>query len=308
MEVKQVVFRIFIILVIVGLALVNEANHCLAHDDAEWNPSSAGPLITWTAPLCDQGKFVIQPFFFYNRAMGTFNENGYYEPLPSGEQRYQFQEILFMQYGITERLEIDGQLIYQQNYANENTLNADTSGLSDSNIFLKYCVAEEEGWLPQVTALFQLKLPTGKYQNLDPGKLETDLMGTGSWDHGYGIILTKKLRPFLLHLDAVYNFPLETQVDNIQRQYGEYLICDAGIEYFLPAGFSLMMELNSVLIGSTKESGKYMPNSAIKYLSIGSGLGWSNEVLQVFLGYQKTINGTNIDAIDSIAFDFVYTF
>lgn len=34
----------------------------------EWNPASAGTVTTWTAPFCGKGKFVIQPFIFYNRA------------------------------------------------------------------------------------------------------------------------------------------------------------------------------------------------------------------------------------------------
>ena len=36
----------------------------------EWSPPSAGPITTWTAPLCGKSKFSVQPFFFYNIGRG----------------------------------------------------------------------------------------------------------------------------------------------------------------------------------------------------------------------------------------------
>lgn len=82
----------------------------------EWEPVSAGPITTWTAPLCGRGEFVIQPLFFYNRTRGTFNSEGHYGSLPKGDKKYQYQQQLFMQYSLRDRLEIDGQLFYQENY------------------------------------------------------------------------------------------------------------------------------------------------------------------------------------------------
>lgn len=304
--------RIFLIQVILSLVLLNEASYVFAahdhHDPEDWEPVSAGPLTTWTAPLCGQGKFTIQPFFFYNKTRGTFNNDGFYEPLPNNTQKYQFQEQLFVQYGITDRLEIDVQILYQQNYAKQNDLTIQSSGLGESNLFLRYCLTEEQGWFPHFTALIQLKIPTGKYQQASPDKQGTDLMGNGSWDHGYGIILTKKIKPFLLHLDAIYNFSLETRVDNVKTLYGDYLNFDFGIEYFLPKGFSLVLEVNGLTQGNKKQAGMNIPNSNIKYLTIVPGIGWSNEVIQILLAYQRTLIGTNSDANDSIVVDFVYIF
>lgn len=99
----------------------------------DWEPLSAGPVATWTAPLCEKGKFVIQPFFY-----------------------------------------ITGP-----------------------------------------------KVPTGKYEHADPNKLGTDLMGAtsggGSFDHGDGILLTKKIKPIILHFDTIYSFPLERKLIRTQK-------------------------------------------------------------------------------------------
>jgi len=274
----------------------------------EWNPSSAGPITTWTAPLCGKGKFVIQPFIFYNRTRGTFNSQGHYDSLPEGDRKYQYQEQLFMQYGLTDRLEIDGQVVYQENYVKNAQGKAHDSGFGDSYLFLRYCALEEKGWMPHIAGLAQLKMPTGKYQHLDPNKLETDSMGAGSWDPGIGVIMTKKLKPFILHADAVYSFPQRTKIEDVATRYANYLNYDAGVEYLLPKGFNILLELNGFLQGDKKEDGQRTPSSDINYITVTPGIGWSNDKIQILLAYQRVLIGTNTDANDSVVLTGVYTF
>lgn len=278
----------------------------------EWNPVSAGPITTWTAPLCGKGKFVVQPFFFYNRTRGQFNSEGHYDSLPKGDKKEQYQQQLFMQYGLTDRLEIDGQLLYQENFRKQSGDNAHSGGFGDSYLFLRYCPFEESYRIPHISWLFQLKIPTGKYQKADSDKLGTDLMGAtsggGSYDHGYGINLTKKLKPFVFHIDAIYSFPHEAKVDGTNTRYGRYLNYDFGVEYFLTKGFNLMLEFNGFLQGDKKENGQKTPASDINYLSIAPGIGWSCDKVQTLLAYQRTLMGTNTDANDSLVLTFVYTF
>ncbi|MDP2921969.1 MAG: hypothetical protein Q8O12_06380 [Candidatus Omnitrophota bacterium] len=292
-------------------ALISFANGETNTQD-EWNPVSAGPVTTWTAPLCGKDKFVIQPFFFYNRTRGAFDTDGHYDSLSEGDRKYQFQEQLFMQYGITDRLEIDGQVVYQENYVKQGGLKAHSEGFGDSYLFLRYCAIEEKYWFPHLTGLFQLKIPTGKYQHSDPDKLGADLMGAtsggGSYDHGYGILLTKKLKPFLLHADAIYSFPQEVKVDDIKTTYSGYLNYDFGIEHILSGGFNLTLEFNGFLQGDKKEDGVMAPASDIGYFTAAPGIGWSNEKIQTLMVYQRILTGTNTDANDSIVFTFVYTF
>jgi hypothetical protein len=217
-----------------------------------------------------------------------------------------------MQYGITDRLEIDAQTVYQENYIKQEELKAHSQGLGDSYLFLRYCAIEEENWLPHLSGLIQFKIPTGKYEKLDPDKLGTDLMGTtsggGSWDYGLGAILTKKLKPFVFHADLTYSFPTPVKVDGVKTKYAKYLNYDFGVEYFLAKGFNLVLELNSFLQGDKKEDGSKIVSSDIKYLTLSPGFGWSNNKIQMLLAYQRTIIGTNTDANDSVIFTFVYAF
>lgn len=278
----------------------------------EWNPISAGPVTTWTAPLCGKGKFVIQPFFFYNRTRGTFNSEGHYDSLPGGDKKYQYQQQLFAQYGITEKLEIDGQIVYQENFIKQGNLKAHARDFGDSYLFLRYCAREEQNILPHITGVFQLKIPTGKYQKADSSKLGTDLMGAtsggGSYDHGYGINLSKKFKPFVIHADAIYGFPLERKVDGVKTQYSRYLNYDFGFEYFLPKGFNLMLEFNKFLQRDKRQGGERITASDINYFNIALGIGWSNKKIQTLLAYQRTLSGENTDANDSVILTFVYAF
>ncbi len=274
----------------------------------EWNPPSAGPITTWTAPLCDKGKFVIQPFFLYNRTRGSFDSDGHYDSLPKGDKKSQYQEQFFMQYGITDRLEIDAQAVYQENYIKQGGASAHTSGFGDSYLFLRYCALEEKGWLSHLTGLLQLRMPTGKYQHLNSDKLETDFMGNGSWDPGFGFNLTKKLKPFIFHADTVFSFPQKVMIDKVKTGYASYINYDFGVEYFLPKGFNLLLEANGFLQGDKWEDGQRSMSTAVNYLVISPGIGWSCDKMQFLLAYQRVVAGTNTDANDSVVLTGVYTF
>lgn len=277
-----------------------------------WEPNSAGTLTTWTAPLCGGNKLVVQPFLFYNLTRGSFNSEGHYDSLPKGDKKFQYQEQLLIQYGLTDRLEIDSQFVYQQNYAHQSGDSASARGWGDSYLFGRYCFLEEEGFLPHLTGLIQLKFPTGKYQKADSGKLGIDSMGAtsggGSYELGYGIIMTKKLKPFVFHADAIYGFPIAVKVDGVNTRYSRYLNYDFGLEYFLLKDFNLMLEFNGFLQGDKKGNGTFIPASDVRYLNIAAGIGWSCEKVQTLLAYQRTLFGTNTDANDSAVLTFVYPF
>ena len=276
--------------------------------EGEWDPSSAGPVTTWTAPLCAKGELVVQPYFFYVRTRGAFDAEGNSDSLPDGDKKWQRQYQIFSYYGITDRLEVDAQAAYQENYVREDGSSASEDGFGDSFLFLRYCAIEEKGWIPHITGLAQLKLPTGKYQKLDENKLGTDLMGGGAYEHAYGIILTKKYRPFIFHADTIYGFPVKCKVDSVKTLYGQYLNYDFGFEWILSKGLNLLLEFNGFMQGDTKEDGAMAPSTDTSSFAISPGIGWSTEKIQTVMVYQRILTGTNADANDSVIFSLVYTF
>lgn len=298
--------------------IINSSTQCLAEDASckreikGWGPPSAGPVVTWTAPVCCRNELDVQPFFFYNRTRGTFDSKGHYKSYRNKERKWQWQEMLFVQYGLMDRLELGALGSAQQNIRHADGQSAEAGGFGDSTLYVRYCAIEESAWMPHVTGLFQLKFPTGKYQKADEGKLGTDLTGStqspGSYDHGYGVLLTKRMKPFILHADFAYNIPILTRIDGVKTRHGNYVTFDFGAEYFLPKGFNLMLEFNWLAGGDKKKDGELVPASDIHQVQAAPGIGWSNDKIQTLLAYQRTIAGTNVDVNDSIVFTFVLVF
>ncbi|MDP2905220.1 MAG: transporter [Candidatus Omnitrophota bacterium] len=277
----------------------------------EWNPFSPGPITTQPV-LCPKGRFMVQPYIFYNHTRGAFNSEGHYKALPAGQVKDQYAEQLYLQYGITEQMDVDVFINYQQNYAKQDGLKARDNGVGDSFLWLRYRAFEEKGALPTITGLFQLKIPSGKFQHADPNKLGTDLTGDisggGAWAPGFGISLIKKIKPFILYFDTIYSFPQNVSIDDDKARYGNFLNIDGAVEYILPKGFNLLLEVNGFLQGDTRQRGSRAPATDVKYLTVIPGLGWSCPELQVVLAYQRVAIGTNANANDSVVLTFMHTF
>lgn len=277
-----------------------------------WNPPSAGPIVTWTAPVVCKGSLVVQPFFFYNYIRGIFNSESHYKHFKDGGKMSDFQEMLFLQYGLTDRLELSAQGTYQQILVRQDGASAAASGFNDTYLFLRYCILDETKWLPTTTAVFQLKLPTGKYQGADPAKLGADIMtaytGGGAYEEGCGLNFTKRMKPFIFHADFLFGFPNPTTVDGVNTRYGSYLNYDGAIEYFFWDHFNLLAEASGLVQGDTRENGYLTPSSATTYLNLIAGLGWSDTKIQMLVAYQRTVAGTNTYVNDSVIATFVYTF
>ncbi len=132
--------------------------------------------------------------------------------------------------------------------------------------------------------------------------------GGGSWDPGLGLIVSKTLRPFLIHADLAYNVPMEVKVDGVDTLYGQYLNYDFGVEWIFTKGWNLMLETNGVLQGNRKEEGHTITNSGVNTLLVTPAFGWSNEKIQTLIGYQRVVAGTNTDANDSLVLTAIFTF
>ena len=121
-------------------------------------------------------------------------------------------------------------------------------------------------------------------------------------------ILSKRIKPFILHADATYSITEAVRVDGVETNYGNYLNYNFGIDYFLPKGFDLLFEINGFLQGDKEEDGAKIPASDSNSLTSTTGISWSNGKSQALLGYQRTHVGANADANDAVVFTLIYPF
>lgn len=274
----------------------------------EWNPPSLGPIVTWTAPACGKKNLVLQPFLFFNSKAGDFDNDGRFADQPEGESQFQMQQALFIQYGILDKMEIDSWFQFQESWIKDAGQNGQGKGMNDSYLWLRYQFLDDKGMVPCLTGFFQLRLPTGKYQNADSTRLGADITGTGSFDPGFGINLSKKLKPFMIHADVIPGFPLDTKVDGKKTQYGMYFNYDLGAEIFIPYGLNLMAEMNGYWQAATKIESNESAETQNSSLSMCAGFGWSNDKVQTLLAYQRSIGGQNSAVNNGVVLSLVYSF
>jgi hypothetical protein len=274
-----------------------------------WRPPTAGPLTTFTAPITEKAHLVIQPFFFYNWERGSFDQNSDYQSLPDGQMEQSAVGSLFVQYGLLDNLEVDAQLFLQHNRSSEGGDHGSSTGLGDTLLIIRYNLLHETtSWAPEVSLLGQVKFPTGKFQNGDPDELGSDLMGTGSYDLTLGLDFTKAVRPLIFHADLWYSWPLTTTVDGVETKYGDYVNWNAAVEIpFWKEKLAFVLEFNGIHQADLEEDGAEVADSRMKSIMLGTGLELIlSEEVQILLGYQRTLWGTNADAYDSVVGTLVW--
>ena len=275
-------------------------------------PPTAGPFATFTAPITEKDHIVLQPFFFYNWTRGTFDEDSHYHGLPKGDKKETAVESLFMQYGVLDNMELDAQLFLDEAHCKVDGRSASSTGLADTLMMLRYNLLHQTNawWCPETSLLTQIKLPTGKYEHADPNLLGIDLMGTGSTDLTIGVDLTKCYKPFILHGDLWYSWPIKTGVDGVSTRYGDYLQWNAGVEIpFCKDKLAYMLEFNGLHQANTREEGVEVGGSRVNNVTLGTGIEYiPRDDLQLLIGYQRTLWGTNVDANDTFGVTLVWCF
>jgi len=301
----------YILLLLLLIVAVPVSNAWAEEKKDMWEPITPGPFTTFTAPVIVKNAFVIQPLSFFNITRGIFYGDGHYSSLPSKDYIYQQFIQLYTQYGLTERVEINAQSQWKINYVKEEGVSAENAGFADFFMNIRYCGIDETTWCPRVTGLFQVKLPTGKYEKPDDGKLLTDITGTGSTDYTYGLSFTKGVYPIrtLFHLDLLLtNVPSPVKIDGVKTEFSNTYIVNGAFEWIFYKNFNLLGELLWQTQGGKRLDGDKASDTGQGSLIFSTGIGYSRENWQLLIGYQRTLAGTNVNANDTVAGTVIITF
>ena len=276
-----------------------------------WRPATSGPFVTFTAPVTDKGHLVLQPLFFYNFVRGTFDEDSHFHSLPKGDMRQTAVLSLFSQYGVLQDTEFDAQINLLHQRAKEGGERASSTGLGETQLALRTLLMHETpSWHPEIALIGQIKVPTGKFEHADPRELGTDIMGTGATDLTLGLDFTKGIKPFLLHADIWYTWPIATRVDDVHTRYGDIINWNVAVEIpFWRERLAYMLEFNGIHQANSRLSGAEISRSRVDQVIFGTGLEFIfKDNIQLLLGYQRMIWGTNTPATDTIGATLVWCF
>ena len=202
-------------------------------EEAEENecPPTFGPIITDTAVPLDQGKFAVQPTF--GLGFMTNNLTQSWRRVSAGGNFKTFGMDWKFTYGLMKNMEVFVVVPYVHNWGNSvedlgpnGERSASFGGLGDVNLTLKYQMLAEGAKTPAVTALFATGFPTGHFRHLNPGRLDTDILGGGAYAFTTGLNLSKCVKPFILYANVWYTMQTaytsqETQSHMILNENGE---------------------------------------------------------------------------------------
>ena len=134
-------------------ALAADAPPRQSLEDAWWT----GPIIANSAVTLPQGHYLIEPYL--------------YDVI--SEDAESFGSLTFMLYGATDALTVGLVPVFGYNKGGGDPRSAGPD-VADSSVLLQYRLRryQEGSWLPAVSLQLQHTLPTGKYDQLDPGSAD----------------------------------------------------------------------------------------------------------------------------------------
>lgn len=301
---QQKLFALGVVLVWLVIATGN----LLATNEAEWAPTSIGPVTTWTAPLCGEKNWYAIPRFYFTNFKKQYDNNGDQQSVGDDTNLTQQQQIIFAAYGLNDKLELNMQVALVENHATIADQTANSTGWADSYLVLRDCLMMEQDKAPCLTAMIQLKLPTGKYAHATADKLNTDITGTGSTDLGVGLVATKKIKPVILHGDLSVFHPFEVTADAVKVQYGDWVTYDLGAEYFIKNSVNFIIEMNGFWQGQEENDGATVDETDVTYLQLAPGLGYTYKSFTTLLVYQLPWSGKNALINETWVVNFLVSF
>jgi hypothetical protein len=160
-----------------------------------WIPWFTGPLLTPAKQIVPQGFVSVQPYVIYTIENGEYDKHWHEH---SNEYNfYQIYQTVFLTVGATPFMDIEVFPGWFQSW----TQDASSSEFADFPVILNFQILSNPQDPRVPTLLFQIwqTFPTGKYQKLDPARLGTDGVGSGTYQTVLGFTVSK-----LFHLDDTY--------------------------------------------------------------------------------------------------------
>lgn len=223
------------------------------------HPPRFDPIITDTAVPLHPNKLCLE----YNCGLSFYTHRlsrNWRQQSAGGDYSSLDMEVK-ISYGLFRDCEIYVTLPFEYNWAGDvnqpgpgGERSSTFGGLDDVNLTIKYQLLAEGYRVPTITGLVAVDFPTGRYRNLDPGRLGTDAIGDGVYVLTGGLNFFKTLKPVYLYANLWYS--VQTAYDYEDTESGldpfnylyhprDYLTVNLAIDYALTAKWFAKLEVNS---------------------------------------------------------------
>lgn len=260
-----------------------------------------GPILTDTAVPVKKGVLYLQPFWSWSFVTGAFSSHG--RRVSAGGNFYAGEFDLQIYYGLWDNFEVFTVIPVVVNWAHSMEIpgpggerSAGHGGLSDINLTLKYRLVKEGPRLPTITALFATDFPTGRYKNLDPALLGTDLLGGGAYVFTTGLNLSKWVEPFIFYANLYYSMSTPFRDDEGKKHPRDFVTLNLAAEYPLTRKWIALLEFTSFW-----DTGRvFAPRANVApthLLSVLPGIEFmATPKMAFYLGVSVDLIGRNTDA------------
>ncbi|NNM42939.1 MAG: hypothetical protein HKM07_01170 [Chlamydiae bacterium] len=151
-------------------------------------PWFTGSLLTPAGTTVSQGHVNLEPYLVVGGSKGIYDEHW---KIRHSSIFISTSVLVLAQVGITSFMDfqIFPQVVYNH-VENQNSV-----GFSDLPVQLNFQLynPEKEDWCPSVKLALTELFPTGRYNKLNPEKLETDATGQGSYVTSIGLVFAKTI-------------------------------------------------------------------------------------------------------------------
>ena len=281
----------FVLSMLISCICLSELGWCGSsqpHPHPSSDPWFTGTLLSTRGRTLDPRHLVVQPYFFYTRYGGLYNDN--WRLHSATVSRTIIQQTFFI-YGLTSRIDIGIAPQWLENSSSSDRI----SGFGDLPLQLGFQVlkGDSDSWLPYVLLWVQEVFPTGRYNDLGPSTMDLGGIGGGSFGTTLGVAVQKVLRlggdhVLRYRLNASYGFYSPVKVrgfnaygggfDTVGRvEPGSVTTFSIAGEYTLTRHVVLALDIGFQTINATNFSGT-------------AGVGVQGEPAMVGKGYSNLLS------------------
>lgn len=157
-------------------------------EGSQITPWFTGTLLSSRGTSLGKGHMVVEPYVYYTRYGGLYNDNW---RLQSATSSRSLTQQTYLIYGLTDLIDVEIAPQWIGNYARGNS----SDGFGDLPVQLGVQVwrSPAESRLPDVRIWVQEIFPTGRYSNLSLEAADLERTGGGSYATTFGIALQKAI-------------------------------------------------------------------------------------------------------------------
>lgn len=245
-------------------------------------PWFTGPILAPAGKNIPKGHWNFEPYAFYTDNFGVYDNHRKIVKVPN-THTVNINPLIF--YGITDLIDVQGSFPLFYNVKNGQR----DYSIGDFSVLFGYqaVIGQEGTWTPDVRFTLSVNFPTGKYQNLNPGKQGVDGMGAGSYQTSLGLNFQKMVELSNSHylrsrLTFAYTLTPSTNVQgfnvygggiatNGRLDPGDQFQTDFALEYQLTQNWVPVFEVNYTTRAKSKFTGMsgFNPNGTLAMVGHG---------------------------------------